>query len=925
MFKRSRVGAAVVAALGGIGAVGVLPAFGQQAEVSRVEVTGSAIRRIDAESALPVQVLNAEEIRRTGATSVADLLQRLPAVQGGAGESAAVGGATFGFTGVSIHNVGDTRTLVLLNGRRLANFGGQALTGFAAGFDLNSLPLSAIERVELLTDGASAIYGADAIAGVVNFITKRDITDGDASVGYSAPSGGAEEFRASVTKGFGSLAEDGFNIIGTLSYDRRNKLDATERDYAKSAEIKFSRDGKQYRVQQVTARTIPATVLDDNGNLVNPYLIQTGACAPRSFRVTDGSDDFCAFDFVGDLEIYPERERTSAMLSGTLRAGSHDLFADVLWSRTNSVSRIAPVPGGLPVAAGSEFHDQYLKPVGINNSTTAFYRVADLGKRTSDDTADYYDIAIGSRGSFGTWDYEASYSRSESDVQGDISGYPGALALSRLTRAGVVNPFVLPGEQTPVAQQALDGINYVGYWDGGKSTLDSLQASASTEIAKVSAGSVMLAVGGNLSREKFEKKPSLFAQAKLSDPVAGTLCEDAGGSGPCDQRFGDAAAIVPYGADRTFWGLFGEVLYPVTKTIEVSGALRYDDYEDFGGQATGKAGFRWAAAPTVLVRGSVGTGFHAPTVPQLSASPQSFGVTSGSYACTPELQAQADRLNAQCQPGTLQYDVVAGGNADLKPEESQQATLGIRLEPTRSFSFGVDYWWLKIENAFGQVSEGVPFANPAQYPGSWTTAQDIATGITYLALNQGNLNLGNEYYSGLDFDVVGRTKFADVNVVSQLLATYMIFSKRQLSIDGPYYSDLGNMNTEELGTASFRWKGRWTNTALVGAWAHTLAINFQSGYRDGLTTVEVLDSDGNVTGTEDLRLDIGSFVTFDWQTQWRVAKNFNVAVGALNLFNKEPPLAISGDGLNRGQQFGYDDRYFDSRGRTWYINASFLF
>lgn len=132
------------------------PALAQSsnAELQRVEITGSSIKRIAAEGALPVMVIKAEEIKASGVTSAADLIRKISTIQGGSVESGSVGGSSFGFTGISVHNIGETRTLVLLNGKRMAQFGGQTLTGYAAGFDVNSIPLSAIERVEVLTDGA---------------------------------------------------------------------------------------------------------------------------------------------------------------------------------------------------------------------------------------------------------------------------------------------------------------------------------------------------------------------------------------------------------------------------------------------------------------------------------------------------------------------------------------------------------------------------------------------------------------------------------------------------------------------------------------------------------------------------------------------------------------------------------------------------
>ena len=145
-----------------------------QQTLERVEITGSSVRRIDAESALPVQVIKRQTIERSGYTSTVDLLKNLPALMGGSAESGSVGLESFGFAGASIHNIGETRTLVLLNGRRLAPFGGQSLTGSNNAIDLNSIPISAIERIELLSDGASALYGSDAIAGVINIITRTE-------------------------------------------------------------------------------------------------------------------------------------------------------------------------------------------------------------------------------------------------------------------------------------------------------------------------------------------------------------------------------------------------------------------------------------------------------------------------------------------------------------------------------------------------------------------------------------------------------------------------------------------------------------------------------------------------------------------------------------------------------------------------------
>jgi iron complex outermembrane receptor protein len=893
----------------------------------RVEITGSSIRRLAAEGALPVTVMTSEQIRSSGVTSVADLVQKLATVQGSTGESASVGGSTFGFSGISVHNIGETRTLVLLNGKRLAQFGGQTLTGFAAGFDLNSIPLSAIDRVELLTDGASALYGADAIAGVVNFITKHDRTDGDVSIGYSHPKDGATEKRISVTKGWGNVDEDGYNVMLTYGHDERTKLLSGSRPFANTGERTFKQDGKTYRIQSFSVSPIPANALDDQGQLISPYQKTTGKCPAKTFRViqpyNDGSglvDDYCGYDFVQDLEIFPERKRDNFMASGTMKVAGQELYADLLLSRSTQTSRIAPVPGAISIDAGSALARKYLEPIGITGDSVAYYRLFDMGKRTSDDTADFASLALGSRGNFAGWDYNASYNFSESRVKSNISGYPGSLAVDRLTSSGLLDPFVGPGQQSSEAQKAIAAANYSGYWDGGVSKLHQLQVSGSRELTRLAGGAMMLGVGANINREQFSAKPSLFAQGQLADPVAGTPC---GGAVECDTRFGDPASSLPYDASRTSKGIFGELVMPVLKSLELGTAVRLDDYSDFGKSTTAKASFKWTAAPSLMFRGSVGNGFHAPTVPQVNGRVQGYGVTSDNYTCTPALAAVAAAHNALCQPGNRQYDELAGGNKNLQPEKSRQAALGFRYEPSSMFGIGADLWHVAIRDTFGQLTEQVVFANPGNYPNSWGTLKDVSTGKNYLAFLLNNQNLGKSYATGVDWDVTARYRFGFGALSSHLMFTQMLREVSQQEKDGTYYSAIGNF--AELGTVTFRNRGTWSNTLKTGNWSNTLTLNFKSGYLDQATTVDVLDASGNVTGQEDVRKKVGYFSTWDWQTVWNPSKSWSLTGGVLNLFDHAPPFVPSTSGLNRGQQFGYDDRYYDARGRTMYVNASYKF
>ncbi|KKL64036.1 hypothetical protein LCGC14_2169120 [marine sediment metagenome] len=208
-------------------------------KVERIEVTGSAIKRTDLEGALPVTVLSTADIERTGVDNVADLMQQLPSMQGFTTPSDSVGGGGGGIATASIHDLGAQYTLVLLNGRRLAP------RGSGSTIDLNSIPLSAIKRVEVLKDGAGALYGSDAIAGVVNFILKDDVDETTITGRVSkTQEGGGDSWNGSITTGFGDFDKDGFSVVLSYSHDEKDRLAAVDRDFAKTGIIEFENNNR---------------------------------------------------------------------------------------------------------------------------------------------------------------------------------------------------------------------------------------------------------------------------------------------------------------------------------------------------------------------------------------------------------------------------------------------------------------------------------------------------------------------------------------------------------------------------------------------------------------------------------------------------------------------------------------------------------
>jgi iron complex outermembrane receptor protein len=900
-------------------AVAALPVFAQQS-LERVEITGSSVRRIDAESALPVQIIKREAIERSGYTSTADLIKNLPAVMGSTVESAVVGQESFGFAGVSIHNVGENRTLVLLNGRRLSPFGGQTLTGAQNAIDLNAIPISAIERIEVLTDGASALYGSDAIAGVVNFITRRGGTEGVATVGLSFPKGGARETNVSLSKGFGDMEADGFSVVLSAAADRRTALAAKERKFASTGVFNFSEGGQRYQFQQLSGRSIPANVYDLDFNAYNPYLQANGKCPPNHFA--DGTA--CRYDFSNDLEIYPERKRESltASFDRQLAPGTK-FFGDVVYSRSRSFDTLAYTPSELVIAPSSPYFAAAQAGGGVANpdldgGILASYRFVDLGKRQTEGLAEAFHIVLGVDTRLGTWDVNLAYTHSQSDVRSSLTNGYGYNTRVLDALNTVVDPFALPGQQSGAAKAAIANAKYTGYWNGGREAIDGLELRGNTDLMPMGEGALQLGTGVSVFREKFSAKPSDLSQ------------------GIGDDRFGDDAANVPLDASRTALGAFAELVAPVTKSLELSAAVRFDRYSDFGSTTNGKFSGRWTPVEGLLIRGSVGTGYKAPSIFQVKGPRQKYGVSGGNLDCAladpngVTLNDVATSLGATCSDGN-QSDVIASGGADLKPEKSTQASLGFRVEPNPALSFGADYWFVGIRDSIGQVDQTAILSDYVKYQNNFTANVSKSSGLNLLALYQPVQNLGKEYRSGIDFDVVGRTELMrGMGLTSQLTATLMLRDDYQFEKDGSYYSSLGKYG--DNGQVTFRWQGRWVNTVVTGDWAHTLTFNYKSSYTDadpvtlGLADVYKVNADGSLGDAVDsIKRKVSSYISTDWQTGYRMSKGLSINLGLINVFNTNPPRSLSVGGLNQGQQTGYDDRYYDPRGRTFYANLGYRF
>ncbi|MBI5925454.1 MAG: TonB-dependent receptor [Aquabacterium sp.] len=863
-----------------------------------VQITGTALRRIDAESALPVTVIRRAEIDRSGARTTTELLQQLPAMQGAVPTTSVVGNDSRGYASVSIHDLGDAYTLVLLNGQRVAPFGGQLSSGALPGVDINTIPLAMVDRIEVLTDGASALYGADALGGVVNIITRRDGEANEATVGWTLPKGGGREWRASALKSVGSLDEQGQSLNLAVSTMRRSALRATQRDYARQAAFNFSHAGQAYAfVADAGAMlfTAPATEYDGH------YFNRRGSCPEGQY--VDG--DTCLYNYAADVDLIPAQVQDSLMASYTRDMGrGHRLQVDALWTRSLVTSYLAPMPA----------------LVGLTD-TWALYRFVDMGRRGFEDTSSLGHLAVRQDGRVGDWNWQHGVAYSVSQQRSDISGAIGQNAAQSLMDGGVFDPLALPGAQTSAGLAALRRQAYDGNWLSGRSTLLEWQGVASKDLLPLDGGPLKWALGANVRQERLSFHPSLFAQGLLSDPAAGTLATQGDG----DLRANSYVALIPSAASRLSWGVFSELLAPVSPTVDWGGAVRGDHDERAGSSWTGKTHVRWRPSPQWMWRGSLGTGLRTPTLQQLTAPGSSDGVTATSYDCTVALQTLAVQLGAQpcsLNDAAASLPLVAGGNSRLQPEKSIQATLGLRVEPIAGHSVGLDLWAVHIHDRIGVVDENVAFGNPLAVPlSTWTTVP--GNGGAQLALSGSPYNLSKLMSAGLDLDATVRRGTSFGLIDSQLRTSLLLREDSQLYPGGPWFSNIGD---GLYGSPSLKWRASWRTSLIRAGWTHSLTARYQSGFEDAPARVQPLDANGQPEGDPvSLRLKQPGQLLWDWQTSWRVDASWQLTAGVINLLNTKPPLSLNQGSPNKGQMIGYDERYYDARGRMLTLEARLSF
>ncbi|MFG6413666.1 TonB-dependent receptor [Roseateles sp. DC23W] len=887
-----------------------------QSTLERVEVTGTAIKRIEGETALPVQVITRDEIDKAGVTTAAELIARLSAGANNLTDGGSIGTGGFrdqmGFNAANLRGLGVSSTLVLLNGRRMANF---ASPGDSAGVDLNSIPAAAIQRVEVLLDGASSLYGSDAIGGVINFITRKDFRGVDISVlAGNTSEGGANKRSATVAGGFGDYNRDGFNVMAVLDMQKTSSLNANNRKFIKDLDIPgrlpdlLSSAGfpgnlnlTSYQQESLTLIGFKAngkTVVDPDSAYVNPAAANGCNPANGSLYLPDGIGgvDGCTFDYMRDIELYPKSNKSSAFGRGVFNlGGGHQLFTEVSLARARTLYSGTPnrVDADMDVSRVPAFAGTRLltlDPDDEERVITVRTRLTEAGLRTSELVSTTNRFVLGTNGVLAGWDYEWALNHSTSKVSDrDHQGYLNEEMVLEGFANGTLNAF---GPSSAAGLTLYEQAQIRGEVRRATGTMDSLDFKASKAIATLAGGDMSLAFGGEFRREKQNYHQS---DALKDDLILGEKSQGA------DSDFGKSRKVA---------AAFAEVSAPLTKQLELQAAVRYERYQVSGGAASPKVGLKYVPIPELVLRASAGKGFRAPSMSDLYRP-----LTQGNAATLVDPVCRAlnpNRPLTSCSDG---WETFNYSNAALKPEKSRQFSIGTVFEPQRGVSVNVDYWNVEKSNLISTLGVDVILADLNKYGSlvnryedlgddSYCDSSRLAGDICYIDLRKENR--GKQKISGLDLGVaLSGLKTGIGEFGLRLNGTLTLKSEQQTGDGDPFVSNLG----------------RFINEGVVQRWRHTVSADWESGPFSATVSNSFLSgyNDQRVVGKDDRK--VGAYSLWNLSAAWEATKALTLRAGVQNVFDKAPPFS------QQAWFFlsGYDPSYTDPRGRYGYVSAKYTF
>ena len=899
-------------------------AQGQEQKLERITITGSNIRRTDTETVAPVEIITREEIEKSGKATVAEVLRSIPSNTAGSYNESFSNSFAPGASGISLRGLGQKATLVLINGRRTSGY------GFAQNLqdtfvDLNSIPSSAIERIEILKDGASAIYGSDAIAGVVNLILRRDFKglETAAQVGFFE---GTQDYRASITGGIGDLGSGRFNVFGVLDFYQRDELLLSDTEFGKTRDYRGEQGGRNFQnlttggtwANVVAAPTVanPSRVLLGNtrqaiaecarfGRVVNAAeAVSLGLLSAASAQNIP-TNTWCLTDLNSTLSALPGTTRIGGLVRGTFDfTNTFQGFVELGLSRVETEQTFTPpfISGGtgagttglLPTPQGLRpfNYNVDLAPGSGGNPLGTRARLLgslyELGTRDATITSDSWRVLAGAKYTFGGWDFDSAVGASENQIE--------LVNTNRLSQAGVnavlgVTPsptdlqpplstasgynFNNPSTNSAAVRSAmLTNVNRQA-----TSELQFVDTRVSTELGSLPGGAIGFAAGAEYRSEKLKDDP---------DPLAQT-----------GQILGQG--ITATNGSRNSVAVFTELALPLTNTLEAQLALRGDNYSDFGTAVTPKVGLKFRPSSEVVLRANWGRGFRAPTLPEISPSVATFFV-----------QVNDPVTGAANQ----QVSGVFAGNPNLDAEKSRSSTVGIVFEPTTNLNFSLDWYEIKWSGIVGADSFTSILLSDAASRDPVTCAggdprvlRDPSTcGIVTIFNNYRNFSY--QKTRGFDFDLRWTNRTAVGRLTTRLNAAY---------VDSYEVEDIEVAGDNSFGSIP-RLKGSLSQEWERGPFTVRVAATYIDSYEQQLLAGSFFAPQDPRIQTGTYPLKVPSYTTFDLVGRYSITPKLQVSAAIVNLTNELPPYDPGADATNN-----YDFTQYDVRGRQYRIGVTYRF
>ncbi|MBI2813362.1 MAG: TonB-dependent receptor [Opitutae bacterium] len=944
---------------------------GEPVKLEKFIVTGSMIKRIADEGALPLTVFTKLELEQEGIASAEQLIMKLN-INGNGFDNLAVNTDVVdasgprgnnGATSANLRGQGSNATLILLNGRRVASHG---LNGGVV--DLNSIPFAAIERVEVLKDGASATYGTDAVGGVINFITKRDFRGLVANAASDVTAdGGGNIFRYSLVGGWGDLNKDKWNLLASLSIADHKRLDGKERDFVNTFQPRrgISPDTRGTPIATLqTLANLPTALGLSTANPVDPA---NPAIRVNQINITDlptNPAGYAGLDGMGPYEeilwsatsatgngkygsawdtgraatLQQPVKNTNLVGRGSFKLGEHLLAVEAVFGRSDSTKSFSP---GQWSSAGLQASGAQLTTTTANGTSVPNPVSGMVYPSTGADYTRVFNALVAffpalevNRGlPLGFRWRSLPGGNREINTVSDTRRYlvslegplplPGKFFADWEYRAGVSQSEskskskLLNGYYytLPFANLIKTGVLNPFSYTQTQAALDGLKAASATGVELY--GGTYTNTGADFAAAgPLFHLPGGAVQAALGLDWRKEEYKFAGDPRPNVSTADSLILLAPFDnalatagtLSRTIKAVYAEVQVPVLKNLDLNAAARRDDYTGFGSTTNPKITLRYAPGDRLLIRGSYSTGFRVPTFKQMF-DPSFESIFAGGNLIDPA-------TGQSIPPNTV--NTINGGKSTLNPEEAKLKSVGFVFSPNKHVTFGLDWWSVNRTGTIQSLGATTILANSALFPEA--IIRDPATNAI-TKIDQRPINAGETETQGVEYTARGEMSVWGGKLVGDINVSELLVKKSRLIASAPFgpsevgrftrYSDIG-----------LKWKYTASVNFNKGKWSGRVSQLWRAGYKDYVPP-------GILNGAflpfaPDYDPKVKEYVTYNASLTYRWNKDLTVIAGIKNLFNTDPPFSIAYD-TNTGAGSSWEPRIADPRGRAFTLSVEYKF